>query len=148
MVRSRTAGSRGPARKRRSTDPAQRLGRASEAPVTTAPHVLRDYAFLGDGHRGALLGPQGDCAWLCFPSWSDPAVFASLIGSGGQYLVQPTGRWVWGGCYDDGSLVWTSRWVTEDGIVESREALVYPGDADRAVLLRRVRAGDAGARVL
>jgi GH15 family glucan-1,4-alpha-glucosidase len=119
-----------------------------ELPETATPHVLRDYAFLADGHRGVLVGPQGDCAWLCFPGWSDPAVFGSLIGSGGQYLVQPSGRWVWGGYYDDGTLIWTSRWVTRSGIFESREALVYPGDPERAVLLRRLRAVDRAGRML
>jgi hypothetical protein len=26
------------------------------------PHTLREYAFLGDGRRGALVGPRGDVA--------------------------------------------------------------------------------------
>jgi len=25
-----------------------------------APHVLREYALLADGERGALVGPRGD----------------------------------------------------------------------------------------
>ena len=124
------------------------LTSVSDVPVVPATHVLRDYALLADGHRGVLVGPQGDCAWLCFPSWSDPAVFASLVGSGGHYLVQPPGRWVWGGYYEDGSLIWVSRWVTEHGIFESREALSYPATADRAVLLRRVRALDTAGELL
>ena len=107
-----------------------------------APFVLRDYALLADGHRGVLVDPRGTCTWLCFPGWADPAVFASLIGSGGHYRIQPEGRWVWGGSYEDGSLIWHSRWVTDDGIFESRDALSYPGEADRAVLVRRVRALD------
>ena len=107
------------------------------------PFVLRDYAFLADGHRGVLVDPRGACTWLCFPGWADPAVFASLIGSRGHYLIQPEGRWVWGGYYEDGSLIWHSRWVTDNGIFESRDALSYPGEADRAVLLRRVRALDS-----
>ena len=105
--------------------------------------MLRDYSFLADGYRGVLVGPRGDCSWMCFPGWSDPAVFASLIGSGGSYVVQPSGRWVWGGYYEDGTLIWTSRWVTEEGIFESREALAYPGSPDRALLLRRLYAVDA-----
>ena len=52
---------------------------------------------------------------------------------------------MWGGHYEPGSLIWRSRWVTGDGIIESREALVFPGEADRLVLLRQVRApGPAG----
>lgn len=107
------------------------------------PHVLRDYALLADGQRAVILGPHGDCAWMCFPRFSDPALFASLIGSGGHYVVRPVDRYVWGGYYEDGTLIWNSRWVTESGAIESRETLVYPGASDRVVLLRRVRAFDA-----
>ena len=32
------------------------------------PHVLREYALLADGERGALVGPRGDVAWLCAPA--------------------------------------------------------------------------------
>ncbi len=44
------------------------------------PAVLRDYALLADGQRGILVGPRGDLAWMCFPSWDSDAVFSSLIG--------------------------------------------------------------------
>lgn len=104
-----------------------------------APHVLRDYAMLADGERGALVGPHGDYAWMCAPSWHDEPVFASLIGGAGVYAVTPTdGRHVWGGFYEDGSLIWRSRWGTTTSIIECREALAFPGDPSRAVLLRRV----------
>ncbi len=46
-------------------------------------HLLRDYAFIGDGYRGALMGPRGDVAWLCAPRWDSPAVPAQLIGGHG-----------------------------------------------------------------
>lgn len=35
---------------------------------TGSPHVLRDYALLADGHRGALVGPRGNVAWMCAPA--------------------------------------------------------------------------------
>ena len=100
--------------------------------------MLREYALLADGHRGALIAPRGDIAWLCAPRWDSDAVFASLIGGQGSYCVTPSGRFVWGGHYEEGSLIWRSRWVTEAGVVESREALAYPGERDHLVLLRRV----------
>ncbi len=104
----------------------------------TRPHVLRDYAFIADGERGGLVGPEGDIAWLCFPRWESDAVFSELIGGGGTYAVRPRGRCVWGGYYERGSLIWRSRWVTGDGIVECREALALPASPGRAVILRRV----------
>ncbi|MEV5694149.1 glycoside hydrolase family 15 protein [Micromonospora globbae] len=114
------------------------------------PHVLREYGLLADGHRGALIGPEGDVSWLCAPGWADPPVFSSLLGGRGSYLVSPANRrFVWGGHYEPGSLIWVSRWVTTDGIVECREALLFPGDARRLVLLRQIRAldGETAVRV-
>jgi alpha,alpha-trehalase len=109
---------------------------------------LRDYAFIADGNRGALIGPTGDIAWMCFPGWSDPAVFAGLLDSGGVFRIAPEGRYVTGGYYEPDSLIWHSRWVTHQGIFESRDALVYPGAAERAVVLRRITAVDGGGDMI
>jgi alpha,alpha-trehalase len=111
------------------------------------PHTLREYALLADGERGALVGPRGDMAWLCFPTWADDGLFASLLGAEGGYVVQPEGRFVWGGSYEPGSLIWRSRWVTTDGIVECREALALPSDRERAVLLRRIEVIEGTVRM-
>jgi hypothetical protein len=111
------------------------------------PHVLREYALLADGERGALIGPRGDVAWMCAPSWASDAAFSSLIGGGGVYAITPIGRYVWGGYYEAGGLVWHSRWITETGIVECREALAFPGDPGKAVLLRRILPVDTDAHV-
>lgn len=113
-----------------------------------SPHVLREYAILADGERGIVVGPRGDCCWLCLPRWDSPAVFTSLLGGGGAYVVSPDHlRFVWGGYYENGSLIWRSRWVSTDGIVESREALAFPGDPHTAVVLRRIRALDRPVRM-
>lgn len=113
------------------------------------PHVLRQYAFLADGTRGALIGPRGDVAWLCAPRWDSDGVFSALIGGPGNYAVRPEDPWfVWGGYYEDGTLIWRSRWISSSGIIECREALAFPGDADRAVLLRRIVARDTPVRML
>ncbi|MBX7450371.1 glycoside hydrolase family 15 protein [Mycolicibacterium sp. 3033] len=105
-----------------------------------SPHVLREYALLADGHRGALVGPRGDVAWLCAPRWHDDAVFSELIGGSGTFTITPSSRFVWGGHYERAGLIWRSRWVTDDGITECREALAYPGDPHRLILLRRIMA--------
>ncbi len=116
-----------------------------------APHALRDYALLADGERGAVIGPGGEIAWLCAPSWHSGSVFSSLIGGAGVYAICPAERFVWGGYYEPRSLIWRSRWVTDtDSIIECREALAFPGDLHRLVLLRRViaRTGPASVRVV
>jgi hypothetical protein len=111
------------------------------------PTTLRDYALIADGERGALIGPHGEVAWMCAPRWESDAVFSGLVGGAGTYAVTPRGRYVWGGYYEDAALVWHSRWATGDGIVECLEALAFPGEAHRCVLLRRIIAHDADARL-
>jgi alpha,alpha-trehalase len=115
------------------------------------PETLQQYALLGDGERGALIGPRGNVAFMCAPRWQDEGVFASLIGGGGHYAVTPSDdRFTWGGHYESNTLIWRSRWVTTSGVIECREALALPADRDRVVLLRRVEAiaGDARVRVV
>ena len=114
-------------------------------PALLQPHVLREYALLADGERGAVLGPRGDIAWMCAPRWDSPSVFATLAGGTGVYSVTPRGRFVWGGYYEPNSLIWRNRWVTTDGIIECREALAYPADPRRLVLLRSVHALDGAS---
>ena len=92
------------------------------------PHVLRDYALIADGERGALVSPRGDIVWLCAPRWDCDAVFSALIGGEGVYAVTPAHTFVWGGYYEEGTLIWRSRWITVSGLTECREALAFPGE--------------------
>jgi GH15 family glucan-1,4-alpha-glucosidase len=85
---------------------------------------------------------------MCLPRWHNGAVFNSLLGGAGVYAVAPElQRFVWGGYYEQRSLIWRSRWVTTDGIVECREALARPADAHTAVLLRRIHVIDGQPRM-
>lgn len=114
---------------------------SDDSQACRSPHVLREYAMIADGERAALIGPHGDVTWMCAPSWDSEAVFSSLVGGGGSFAVTPaSSRYVWGGSYADGTLIWTSRWVTTEEIIECREALAQPADPHTAVLLRRVNA--------
>lgn len=118
------------------------------SPVGIQPHVLREYALLADGERGALVGPRGEIIWMCHPRWDSDALFSALLGGRGMYAVAPTDPWyVWGGYYEEGSLIWRSRWTSASGVVECREALAFPGDPHKAVLLRRIEAVDGPANV-
>jgi GH15 family glucan-1,4-alpha-glucosidase len=110
-------------------------------------HVLREYALIADGERGALIGPDGEISWLCAPRWDSPAVFGGLLGGQGCYAVTPSDPWhVWGGYYESGTLIWRSRWVGGSR-TECREALAMPADPHRVVILRRIEALDGPARV-
>lgn len=123
-------------------------GRPLAEPLTRevdAPHTLRDYVFLADGWRGAMLNPDGEITWLCFPRWSGPALMAGLLGARGRYLLAPPARHVRGGYYEDGSLIWRQRWITHDRVIEVREAMAYPATPGRAVVLRRISAVEMDA---
>lgn len=111
------------------------------------PRVLREYSFIADGERGAVIGPDGAIVWLCMPTWDGQAVFSALLGGQGGYAITPADpRYVWGGYYEPGSLIWRSRWVTS-ALTECREALAMPADPHRCVLLRRVQARRGPARL-
>ncbi|MFC4245135.1 glycoside hydrolase family 15 protein [Gryllotalpicola reticulitermitis] len=111
-------------------------------------HVARDYALIADGERGAIMGPRGEVVWLCAPRWDSPAVFSRLLGGDSLFAITPDADdYVWGGYYEPGTLVWHSRWVEDAHIVECQEALAFPGEQDRLVLLRRVVAGEGDCRV-
>ena len=116
------------------------------APLDTSrdfpPQSLRQYALLADGCRGALIGPRGDICWLCAPRWDSPATISHLVGGDGIYAVTPTATFVWGGYYENASLIWRSRWVTNTAFVECREALAYPADEHRVIVLRQLRGQD------
>ncbi|MCX3063044.1 glycoside hydrolase family 15 protein [Streptomyces beihaiensis] len=104
------------------------------------PWALREYAVLADGERGAVMDPQGRIVWLCAPRWHSDAVFSSLIGGPGHFAVEPADDWhVWGGYYEDGTLIRVNRWVSADSVIECRDALAMPSSADRLLLLRRMR---------
>lgn len=111
------------------------------------PRVLREYALLADGHRGAVCGPSGEIVWMCAPRWHDDAVFTALLGGAGVYAITPVEPFVWGGSYEPRSLIWRNRWVTASTVVECREALAYPGNPHRVVLLRRVEAVEREVRL-
>jgi hypothetical protein len=118
------------------------------APQSPHPEPLRQYALLADGERGALVGPRGDIAFLCAPRWHDPAVFSDLLGGRGVYVVRPADeRFVWGGSYESGTLIWRNRWVVGPDILEAREALAFPPRRDRVVLLRQLQARRGSSRV-
>jgi alpha,alpha-trehalase len=113
----------------------------------TTPRVLREYALVADGERGAVIGPDGSVVWLCVPGWDSPAAFSGLLGGPGGYTIAPADPWhVWGGYYENGTLIWRNRWVG-DTKIECREALAMPADPHRAVLLRRLDAADGPTRV-
>lgn len=126
-----------------------RAASTSDGAKQRPPAVLREHALLADGERGALIDPNGDVRWLCAPRWQNEPVFSGLLGGPGRYSISPRDSWhTSGGFYEPASLVWHSRWITSDSVIESDAALAYPADVCRVVLLRTIRAIEADAAVL
>lgn len=65
------------------------LGKEETEPLQAAP--IEDYALIGDLETGALICKNGSLDWLCWPSFSDGAVFAGLLGTSdnGFFSVRP-----------------------------------------------------------
>ena len=87
---------------------------------------------------------------MCFPTWSDPAVFAGLLDSGGVCRVAPTDSFVTGGYYEE-RLAHLAQPLRHRTTASSSHAMrsSFPGSAERAILLRRVSAVDgAGDMVI
>lgn len=70
------------------------------ADLVPRPHVLREYALLADGERGALVGPHGDPARRC-------ATWRRTCWTGCRGVRQ------WYGCVGDGRLSGAERPVRE-----------------------------------
>ena len=134
---------------RRRTQGHRPHGRPGRLPDAAAgmPRVLREYALIADGERGAVIGPSGDLVWLCTPRWDSDAIFNALVGGAGHYTVTPADRHVWGGFYEEGSLIWRNRWITDTGRIECREALAFPADPHTTIVLRRIEPHDTRARM-
>ena len=117
------------------------MAHLAEREIPTYP--LRDYAFCADGERGMVVGPDGTIVWLCAPRWDSDAVFSSLLAGNGGFSISPTvAPRISGGHYEPGTLIWHNAWTTSSGDVECVDALAYPGEDDRAIILRRIQAFD------
>jgi hypothetical protein len=103
--------------------------------------------MIADGERGILIGPRGEFVWMCMPRWDSDAIFSALIGGEGVYAITPVNRFVWGGHYESGSLIWRERSITQGSIIECRSAMAFPGDPHRAIVLRRLIAASSDAHV-
>ncbi len=78
-----------PARKTAKAQPRQ-----SPPPRTNPRPQIEDYALIGDCETAALVSRTGSIDWLCWPSFSSGACFASLLGTcdNGYWNLRPAGQ--------------------------------------------------------
>lgn len=106
---------------------------------------IEDYAMIGDLQTGALVCKSGSIDWLCWPSFSDHAVFAGLLGTSdnGFFQVRPAKeeavtaeRWR----YVPGTLIAEKTWTTLDGEVIVSDFMPPRGNnSDIVRIVRGVR---------
>jgi GH15 family glucan-1,4-alpha-glucosidase len=104
------------------------------------------HALLADGRTAALVGPDGDVAWLCWPRVDSAPCLLSILDEqrGGCFVVRPeaaAARLAERG-YVAASLVLRSVWTTPTGRLTVTDALAWDGPQR---LVRRLHAD--GGRV-
>jgi GH15 family glucan-1,4-alpha-glucosidase len=81
---------------------------------------IEDYALIGDTQSAALVSRHGSVDWLCLPRFDSPAVFARLLGTGGNgfWRIAPaSGGPATHRRYAGDSLILQSQWDTPTGTV-------------------------------
>jgi len=113
-------------------------------------HAIGDHALLADSRTAALIDPDGNVAWLCWP-WVDstPLLFSILDqGRGGGFAVRPAqrGARVISRRYHARSLVLETIWEVDGARLIVEDAL---DSGDDPLLVRSMRAegGDVDVSV-
>ena len=104
-------------------------------------HAIGDHALLANSRTAALIDPDGNVAWCCWPRVDSEPLFMSILdgAGGGSFVVRPadSSARVESRAYDDSSLILRTVWRAGDRRVTIVDALV-PGGTP--ALLREVRA--------
>jgi GH15 family glucan-1,4-alpha-glucosidase len=112
-------------------------------------HPIGEHALLADSRTAALIDPDGNVAWLCWP-WIDAApLFFSILdtGRGGRFSMRPAGMdaRVISRRYHRRSLVLETVWDVGGARLIIDEALVF-GEGPQ--LVRTMRAEGDGVDVV
>lgn len=114
-------------------------------------HPIGDHALLADGRTAALIDPDGNVAWLCWPRIDSAPCLLSVLDDelGGTFTVAPAdpGAVVVERAYLPGSLVLRTRWRAGDGELIVDDALAADGDTRLVRSLTAVGRVEVVARV-
>ena len=114
-------------------------------------HPIGDHALLADGRTAALVDPDGNIAWLCWPRIDSPPCLLSILDDvvGGVFTVaplDPTATVVERG-YVPGTLILRTLWRASGGELTVHDALACDGDVRLVRSVHAAGAVDAGVRV-
>lgn len=109
-------------------------------------HPVGDLALLADGRTAALLDPDGEVAWLCWPRVDADACLLRLLDAeaGGTFSLRPRGEALLEARDYDVGLALRTVWRQGRGRLVVDEALAWEG---RQGLLRMLRAEGAPVMV-
>ncbi|HVL58392.1 MAG TPA: glycoside hydrolase family 15 protein [Burkholderiaceae bacterium] len=110
---------------------------------------IEDHGLIGDGSTAALVARDGAIAWLCVPTFDDPALFCRLLDAdrGGAFEIAPEELAQARQYYlEDTGVVVTELRTASGGVLRLTDALTFrsgaelteDGAAARDELLRRV----------
>ncbi len=108
-------------------------------------HAIGEHALLADGRTAALVDPDGNIAWLCWPRVDLSPVLFSLLddAQGGCFSLRPAAQAIVASrSYHDAGLVLRTEWrVAQETNVVVDDALAWAGPT---ALIRRMRATGSG----
>jgi len=106
---------------------------------------ISEYAIIGNDSRIALVDADGSIDWCCFPTVSDPSVFARLLDAenGGHFALRPTATYESEQAYLDTTNVLRTTFETDAGRVTLTDFMPIAGeqrpDRYQQTLFRHVR---------
>ena len=94
-------------------------------------HAIGEHALLADGRAAALVDPDGNIAWLCWPRVDSAPCLLSILDddAGGRFVVapeHPLARVV-ERAYQPGTLILRTTWSTPTGELTVHDALACDG---------------------
>ena len=83
------------------------------------PSRIEDYAIIGDGKTGALVGLNGSIDWLCWPRFDSDACLAALLGTSehGHWSLAPVSSFSAARSYRGDTLIPETIFESETGTI-------------------------------
>jgi GH15 family glucan-1,4-alpha-glucosidase len=114
-------------------------------------HLIGHHALLADGRTAALVDPDGNIAWLCWPRIDAAPCLLSILDdvSGGVFKVAPADprAKVMQRAYVDGTLILRTVWRVDGGELTVHEWLACDGGLRLVRSLRATGSVDVVVRV-
>lgn len=93
---------------------------------------IEDYGLVGDGTTAALIGRDGELAWLCLPRFDSPPLFCSLLDAsgGGRFQIVPNDLRTAAQTYEQDSAVLVTDMECATGRLRVRDLCPLVSGAD------------------